>query len=825
MHSKPPCRFAGTAASLLLSICAAAQCDPAPQPGIGVPSPRGYVVAMTSWDPDGPGPLGPGLVAAGQLTFESSLQAALGIWDGTRWEPLGTPPADRATALAVFQGRLVAAFPGLIAAYDGTTWQTLGTLSGGLALVRAFTIFQGHLVVGGNFAQVNGVTAHNIAQWTGAAWGALGTGVTGDVRALAVHTIQPTLGSGLYVGGSLSAAGGTTVHGLASWDGTTWRMVARLHGNVHCLATRIGTSALNSYLFVGGDFGYVGQAPQILATPGVARLQPTTNTWSAMGTTFHGHTVRSLLVRGTGISSYEVVAGATPTSFIAHRWNGTTWNAVGAATSTGETAAALTVYGGQYAAGTGLGPSRFDGTSWATIAPPTPGLAGLVTAVLDHDGEMLAGGTRLALAGVPMHGIMRGSGADWRPMGNGVAGPTGTVHALARLTNGDVVAAGDFTVAGGGVGNRIARWTGQQWSPLGSGTDGTVRVLLPLPGGGFVAGGDFVTAGGVAVQHIARWTNGTWAPLGNGTDAPVHALALLPDGNIVAGGDFTLAGGLVNVVNHIARWDGTSWLSLGGGTNAPVRDLAVLPDGGLVVSGPFATAGGIAAAGVARWSGGTWTTPYQSWSSPMEDVVVLPNGDHVFRVSSLVLRWRNGVVTNVATAIQGVPHCLHPARNGDLLVGGDFLGCAPATVAHGVVRLDAPCAPRAMPSGTGCSSSVGPVATTALQLPWLGGTYRARTTGIAPTGSAFDLLGLQPASLPLALVHPSGAGCQVLVADPVAQLLQQQNGTVTVQHAIPNDPVLLGATLHDQVVQLEMNSGSLTRISSSNGLRLTIGIF
>lgn len=822
MSLHPLRRCAGAASSFLFAIHAVAQCDPVPQPGIGVPAPQGYVQAMTSWDPDGPGPLPTGLVAAGQLTFESSLRAAIGIWNGTEWQPLGSPPGDRATAVIVFQGRLVAAFPGLVAAYDGVSWQTLGTLSGGFVSVRAFALFQGNLVVGGNFTSVNGVVVNNVAQWTGAAWGALGTGVSGEVRALAVHTIQPTLGTGLYVGGSLTAAGGTTVHGLASWDGATWRMVARMHGDVHCMAVRIGTSAANSYLFVGGNFGYVGQVPALLTTPSVARYQPGTDTWTAMGTTFQNRTVRSLFVRGTGINSFEVVAGATQTNLIAHRWNGTTWTSMGTPTANGETAMSIAYYNGQYAAGTDVGASRFDGTSWAPIAPATPGFAGRVTALLDDGADMIAGGTQLSVAGVAMHGVMRGSGATWSPMAGGVAGPNGTVHALARLTNGDVVAAGDFTVAGGGAGDRIARWNGSTWSPLGGGADGTVRTLLALPDGSLLAGGNFQNIGGAPAAFVARWTGSAWVPLGLGTNAAVHDLALLPNGHVVAVGLFTLAGSLVNVVNHVARFDGSNWHALGGGTNGPVDDVAVAPNGDIVVSGSFTLAGGQPANSSARWNG-TWTAPYQGLGTQMPGLVIRPDGDLLFRYPGQVVRWNGvGSLALVALAVQGSIDCLHQAPNGDVLVGGDFLGIG-TVVAHGVTRVTAPCAALAAPYGAGCNSSVGPVVTTALQLPWLGGAYRARTTGIAPTGVAFDLLGFQPAAVPLGAVHPSGAGCSVLVANPVSQLLLPQNGAVTSQLAFPNNAAFLGATLRNQVVQLELGLGGLTGISSGNGLLLTVG--
>lgn len=815
---------AGTVLAALSFVPAAAQCQWQPQAGLPVQVPQGHATATVNWDPDGTGPLPTVLVAGGSLTVGSMLGASVVTWDGTHWSQLGTAQ-DEVTALTVFQGQLLAAFRGsvsTVARWDGSGWVVLGTVNGGSSLVNAFALFQNALVVAGSFTSVEGVTANNIVQWTGAAWGALGSGVTGEVKALAVNTIQPTLGSGLYVGGSLTAAGGSTVYNLATWDGATWRGPARIHGTVHTLASRVGTTALNSYVFVGGSFGYVGQAPSLLTTPSVARYQPVTDTWSAMSSFFQSGNVQRLFVRGTGISGYEVIASGSPVAAVACRWDGTTWQPLGPTGPTQNVATSLGYFGGRYIAG-GYSPSvqSFDGTAWSPLADPTPGFAGRVLAVLDDGNGVIAAGSGLSIGGLPMHGIMRGAGASWAAMG-GVAGPNGTVHALARLPNGDVIAAGDFTVAGGGAADRLARWNGSSWTPIGGGTDGPVYVLLPLPDGGFVAGGAFLAAGSVNVNYLARWTGSSWTSFGQGTDGIVRALARLPNGDLVAGGDFTRAGGPGNLVGHVARWDG-SWHGLGTGTNGPVNELAAAADGSVLASGSFTIAGNVLADHAARWNGSVWTAPYGAQSSWMRDPVVLPDGDVVYHDGTFVLRWSSSGVTMVQAANGGPIACLALAGNGDLLLGGEFLGVPPVT-SHGVARSTATCPAAAVAYGSGCSGSMGPVVMTPVQLPWLGGAFRAETSGIAGSAIAFDLLGFASTSIPLGAVHPSGAGCSVLVAQPVVQLLLPAQGRVVSQFALPNAPVFLGAVLYDQVVQLELGAGGgLSGISSSNGLQLTIG--
>jgi hypothetical protein len=84
---------------------------------------------------------------------------------------------------------------------------------------------------------------------------------------------------------------------------------------------------------------------------------------------------------------------------------------------------------------------------------------------------------------------------------------------------------------------------------------GDVWALAVLPNGDLVAGGDFTTAGGVAASYIARWSGTLWSPLGSGISGDVYALAVLPNGDLVAGGSFTIAGGVPS--GYWAHWTDT----------------------------------------------------------------------------------------------------------------------------------------------------------------------------------------------------------------------------------------------------------------------------
>ena len=120
------------------------------------------------------------------------------------------------------------------------------------------------------------------------------------------------------------------------------------------------------------------------------------------------------------------------------------------------------------------------------------------------------------------------------------------MNALTTLPNGDLVAAGSFTTAGGVPANRIARWDGTSWSAFGSGMNHNVNSLTTLPNGDFVAVGVFTTAGGVPANRIARWDGSSWSAIGSGLDDTAYEVTTRPSGELVVGGFFTRAGGFVS---------------------------------------------------------------------------------------------------------------------------------------------------------------------------------------------------------------------------------------------------------------------------------------
>ncbi|MBL9120462.1 MAG: hypothetical protein JNL80_11175 [Phycisphaerae bacterium] len=275
---------------------------------------------------------------------------------------------------------------------------------------------------------------------------------------------------------------------------------------------------------------------------------------------------------------------------------------------------------------------------------PEPGLSALngpvnaLTVFNDGKGPALYAAGHFTMAGgVSANRIAKWNGSSWSPLGTGSSnGVNAAVWALTVYDDGDgpaLYAGGQFSMAGGTTANRVAKWNGSVWTPLGLGAangvaGSTVFALTPFDdgsGGGsalYVAGG-FTTAGGIPANRIARWDGSSWSSLGagsaNGVDNGVSALTVFDDlaGDgpaLYVGGAFTNAGGVF--AKYIAKWNGTSWSALGAGstngTTGTVWALAATADGAdggpaLYAGGFFTSAGGATVNNVARWNGSSWS--------------------------------------------------------------------------------------------------------------------------------------------------------------------------------------------------------------------------
>lgn len=255
---------------------------------------------------------------------------------------------------------------------------------------------------------------------------------------------------------------------------------------------------------------------------------------------------------------------------------------------------------------------------WSSLFPSCD-VSGAVNAALvfdDGSGSALyVAGAFTSVSGVTANRIARYDGHTWTPLGNGLNNTVNTLF----VWNNQLYAGGTFTASGTGTGaitcNRVARWTGSAWTSVGTGTNngvgGTVNTLAEFNGDLYVAG-LFTTAGTVAnVANIARWNGSAWNIVGSGFNAEVNALKAFNDGvstRLFAGGLFTTSGAVTGL-NCIARWDGSTWATAGsgftGGTAPAVNCLETFA-GSLFAGGTYTTSGLNSLSNVARWNGTAW---------------------------------------------------------------------------------------------------------------------------------------------------------------------------------------------------------------------------
>ena len=355
------------------------------------------------------------------------------------------------------------------------------------------------------------------------------------------------------------------------------------------------------------------------------------------------------------------------------KWNGHVWNPLGSGVDSNVDTLAVfddgtgpALYAGGQFRNAGSVPvdriAKWDGSSWSPLGSGLNGRVLSLAVFDDGSGPALyACGEFFLAGGTQANRIAKWDGATWSPLGSGLSGSPNSLVVFDDGTGPALYAAGEFFTAGGLSVNRIAKWDGVSWSSLGEGLTGsTVRDLEVFDDGNgpaLYAGGAFVTAGGQPANRVAKWDGVSWSPLGaglaGGTGPGAEALKVFDDGSGLAlyvAGQFTSAGGVA--ASRIARWDGSAWSALDSGLSARALELATFDDGNgpaLFVGGQFTSADGIPSNRIAKWQG----CPATSTSCPGDT-----NGDGVINFTDL-----NAVLTQFGQSVA-------PGSGGDVTGDG-----------------------------------------------------------------------------------------------------------------------------------------------------------
>ncbi len=640
-----------------------------------VPGPSNYVNAMLAVGDTL-------YIAGGFTSVGGVPANRIARWDGAAWSALGSGTSSGTiNALAVWNGDLYAGgqIPTIggvavsnVARWNGAAWQALGTGVNGT--VNAITADSAGIYVGGNFTTASGTTVNRIAKWDGATWSALGTGATSTNANVLAITID---GADLYAGGSFSQIGGVTVANIARWDGASWSALGPgINNGVRTMVLSGGA------LVVGGGVTTVGgvTASRITRWDGLAWQtlgagvsSPGVPNINRLLSRPDGSGGQEIFVGGSFTSADGV--GLLNVA----RWDGATWGPLGDGQA--PNARILSLASGAAAGGGQRIFAVGDFTAAGTAAAyrvaawdPVSGAWEALGAGLGATGrDVVTDGTTTYVCGSftsPGNRIARWNGAAWSELGIGM---NNIVEVMALVPNGagglDLYAGGGFTTAGGLAASRIARWNGAAWSALGAGVNNTVERIAFAPNGtggyDLYVGGQFTTAGGAPANRIAKWDGAAWSPLGAGLDGTLDELLVFGDGaggvTLYAGGSFTAAGGVQ--ASNIAMWDGMDWSPLGGGVNGSVNAMA-MKNGSLYVSGNLTEAEGMPVPGLALWDGAAWSSP-GTGPSPGLDALLFVGED--MYVGGLLMQagcatsLYFGRFTAAASAVAG-PDLLPPRR-------------------------------------------------------------------------------------------------------------------------------------------------------------------
>jgi hypothetical protein len=317
--------------------------------------------------------------------------------------------------------------------WTGTEWETFGGHIGGDAgtlFAADFAVYGGLLVIGGYFPTAGGTPVYSIATWDGAAFGGLGGGVDGEIRALAIYD------GDLIAGGSFDYTGSGPARNIARWDGSAWHP---LGSGVHDSIPDGTTGGVRDMVVWQGDLYVVGDFTH---------------------------------------------AGGVEVSYVA-RWDGSTWSDVGGGVSMiggGPTGLRgvdvylddLVIVGCMDFAGgvEAINVARWDGVSWYPVGSGPDPIGGPLNdrqaalAVAAYKGLLYVGADFSEAVGDEAEAIAVWDGVSWEAVDHGVEGggwPFGPqISDLEVVGGGDeasLLIGGDFSEANREDTDNVARYT------------------------------------------------------------------------------------------------------------------------------------------------------------------------------------------------------------------------------------------------------------------------------------------------------------------------------------------------------------------------------
>ncbi|MFT3685589.1 MAG: hypothetical protein QM783_11780 [Phycisphaerales bacterium] len=482
-----------------------------------------------------------------------------------------------------------------IARFDGTTFYPVGTLTPGFAGPPTITFDNGVLYAtsrsgmtngryglfkldGGNWAAIpgsptrlNGLTAFNGSiygeenpgssilghqwwRWDGTAWSVATTfDPTGTVAPFGDPTSTLVLDGVMYFG--TDTVPGWDSPRAGRWDGVTWRAMG---GGVESVTIGSRFNAIQQWrgeLYIGGGRQFITSTGEVVPT--LAKW--TTTGWQKADVPLPPQDFvdsmavwKGQLLLNHAPSDQSQLPAYAPATRGLDRWDGEhlrpMTSGVFSRYPTASFGPFLIHNGRVYAKNPSL--SYWDESCWINVTREE-----LFSCMIEYRGAIVIGGnfTDLDLGRVQANHVAMYDGATWRPLGSGV---NNNVNSFTTY-QGQLIAFGRFSQAGGQSANGIARWNGSRWegipttgiAPLSTGTfqftagmeyNGELYVTCP---------GTF--NGSTPVAMVLRWNGVQWNLLGGDAPAITPSVFAVHNGQLFMSG---LQNGGAGYPSGWARW-------------------------------------------------------------------------------------------------------------------------------------------------------------------------------------------------------------------------------------------------------------------------------
>ena len=304
-----------------------------------------------------------------------------------------------------------------------------------------------------------------------------------------------------------------------------------------------------------------------------------------------------------------------------------------------------------------------------------PGIDGNVWATLETSQGLVVAGAFSSVAGVSALSVALYHDGVWQEMDEGLQFGS-VIYDLTLDDEGQVYACGTLSMEGTSA--LVARYGENGWEDLGLDFDDWRRAeTLAWDDMGLWIGGNFREVNGMDATGLAIWNEGTVTvpvTLVNDSFSPVvREMLSTPNGMVVAG---SFSGTSEVSANRLLRYSDGAWESLG---TDPLDGSITSLDmyfGFLMVGGYFTQIGGVSQQGFAIYTGSTWTTPCISADTYVKEMAV--SGSDIWIVGDdehPLCHW-NGISWEVMSIAGSYPviHDLMAMENGDMLIGGSFVG-------------------------------------------------------------------------------------------------------------------------------------------------------